>query len=81
MRSAGGRRNVLEQVKRTIEEFHMIQPGDKIITGVSGGADSMCLFHVLLTLSEELDIRLHVVHVNHLLRKEAGEEEEYGIPF
>ncbi len=80
---------MLEQVKRTIEEFHMIQPGDKIITGVSGGADSMCLFHVLLTLSEELDIRLHVVHVNHLLRKEAGEEEEYvrtvciqnGIPY
>lgn len=68
---------MLEQVKQTIEEFHMIQPGDKIITGVSGGADSMCLLHVLLTLSEALDIRLHVVHVNHLLRKEAEEEAEY----
>lgn len=68
---------MLDQVKQTIQEFHMLQPGDKIITGVSGGADSMSLFHILLELSEIMDIQIHVVHINHLLRKEADEEEAY----
>lgn len=68
---------MLAQVKQTIQEFHMLQPGDKVITGVSGGADSMSLLHVLLELSETMDIRVHVVHINHLLRTEADEEEAY----
>lgn len=68
---------MLRQVQNTINEFHMTESGDKVIIGVSGGADSMCLFTALQELADRLDIRLHVVHVNHLLRKEAGEEEEY----
>lgn len=68
---------MLEQVQRTVEEFHMTDPGDKIIIGVSGGADSVCLLLVLQELTEELGIQLHVVHVNHLLRREAEEEEAY----
>lgn len=68
---------MLEQVRKTIEEFHMAEAGDKIIVGVSGGADSICLLTVLRELSEVMSLRLHVVHINHMLRKEAQEEEEY----
>lgn len=68
---------MLKQVQKTIEEFHMIEDGDKIVIGVSGGADSMCLFTVLQELSDHRKLQLHVVHVNHLLRKEADEEEAY----
>lgn len=79
---------MLQQVRKTIEEFHMLEAGDMVITGVSGGADSMCLLAVLQELAEPMKLQLHVVHVNHLLRQAAGEEacyvqefcESQGIP-
>lgn len=80
---------MLERVQRTIDEFHMLEQGDRIVVGVSGGADSVCLLMVLWELGKEKDIQLYGVHVNHLLRQEAQEEEDYvkelcdrlGIPF
>ena len=35
---------------------------------VSGGPDSVCLLHILYTLRKELDINLHIAHLNHQLR-------------
>lgn len=46
-----------------------------MLVGVSGGPDSVALLHVLWVLSEELDIVLHVVHLNHMLRGEAADED------
>lgn len=68
---------MLQQVRKTVEEFHMLEAGDGVVIGVSGGADSMCLLTVLQELAEPLELRLYVVHVNHLLRREAEEEEDY----
>lgn len=67
----------------------MIARGDRVIAGVSGGADSVCLFFVLLELRQTLDFELIVVHVNHGLRGESADADEqfvrnlcgrYGIP-
>ena len=49
-----------------------------MILGVSGGADSICLFYVLKKLSEELPLSLRVAHVNHGIR---GEEAEADAAF
>ena len=68
---------MIERVRKTIQEFHMLEPGDGVVVGVSGGADSMCLLQVLTELAEEFALKLHVVHVNHLLRTEADIEENY----
>ena len=46
----------------------MIENGDKIIVGVSGGADSICLLFVLIQLQKEIPFELVCVHVNHGLR-------------
>ena len=56
----------------------LIAMGDKIVIGVSGGKDSVCLLHVLNELREELNLELLVVHVNHLIRgEEAREDAEF----
>ena len=39
-----------------------------MVVGVSGGADSVCLLHVLAKWQKRLGIKLHVAHLNHRLR-------------
>lgn len=74
----GTRKSKLEQkVLQTISEYELIEKNDKIIIGVSGGPDSMCLLDCLFCLKDELKIQIYVAHINHMLRKEAKEETKY----
>ena len=66
-----------EKVLKTIQKYDLISPQDKIVIGVSGGPDSMCLLDILNSLKEKLKIEIIVAHVNHMIRKEADEETEY----
>lgn len=69
---------MLNKIKNFIDKYNMIQKGDRIVVGVSGGADSVCLFDVLLKLAPVYGHTLFVVHVNHGIRgKEADEDEAY----
>ena len=68
---------MIEKVKRYIEKYHMIAEQDTIVVGVSGGADSVCLLLVLLELQKEQNYTIQVVHVNHLIRKDAAEDAAY----
>jgi len=70
--------DVLKQVRRTIETYGLLAPGDGVVVGVSGGPDSLCLLHVLLRLREEYRLRLHVAHLNHSARgAEADADAEF----
>lgn len=51
-----------------INKYHMLHPGDRVVVGVSGGADSVCLLHLLRRLKGELRIELKAVHIHHGLR-------------
>ena len=78
-----------EKVFAYIREHHMLQAGDRVVAGVSGGADSVCLLFLLLEWQKEVPMDIAVVHVNHGIRAEAGEDARYveelcgdrGIPF
>lgn len=67
---------MLEKIRRYVEKWHMIEKGDKIVVGVSGGADSICLLFVLLKLQRELSFELICVHVNHGLRGDDADADE-----
>ena len=66
-----------EKVLKTIKKYNLINERDKVVIGVSGGPDSICLLHILNSLKEELKIELYVAHVNHMLREAADSETEY----
>jgi len=59
---------VIEKVRNTIINKSLIEKGEHIVAGVSGGPDSVCLLHVLHRLSEEFGLSLYAVHINHCLR-------------
>lgn len=80
---------VLRKLRRLAEDYHMLPPGSLILVAVSGGADSMCLLHALLTLRDQASITVAAAHFNHQLRPEAVAEERFvrdwcaqrGVPF
>ena len=59
---------LLDTVRKTISEYGLIEKGDKVLCAVSGGADSMCLLDVVLSLKDELALSVYVANVNHLIR-------------
>lgn len=66
-----------EQFLKTIKKFNLINDGDSIVVGVSGGPDSICLLTMLNKFKHKLNIKIYVAHINHMLRQEADSETEY----
>ena len=69
---------MVEKVLADIKDKNLIDKGDTIIVGLSGGPDSVCLLHVLKSIEESMNIMIVAVHVNHMLRgQDSFEDEEY----
>jgi tRNA(Ile)-lysidine synthase len=70
--------DALRQVWQTIEAYDLIQGGEVVVVGVSGGPDSLCLLHILQRLSPVYNLALHVAHLHHGLRgAEADADAEF----
>ena len=81
---------VRSNVFKALNEYKMLENTDEIIVGFSGGADSVCLLHILYSLKSEIGYSLKAVHINHGIRGDEAERDEkfaeqfclkYGIPF
>lgn len=70
------KKNILEQTETYIRDHGMIEKGDVVIAGVSGGADSVCLLFVLCELRERLGFEVQACHVNHGLRGADADADE-----
>ena len=70
-----------EKILETIKKYNMIENGEKVVLAVSGGPDSICMLDILNDIKndETIDINFEIVvaHVNHMIRKEAEEDEKY----
>ena len=66
---------VLNALQKTIAAHQMSAPGETVLVGVSGGADSVCLLHALKTLQKELEIHLAAAHLNHGIRGEEADRD------
>lgn len=65
-----------QRVKEYIRRYHMLNSEDRVIAGVSGGADSICLLFMLMELKKEMGFEVTAVHVHHGLRGEAADADE-----
>ena len=80
---------LLDQVRAFARESDVLRPGDLLVVAVSGGPDSVVLLHALREMAPELGLALHVAHLDHGLRGEAGRGDarfvaelarEWGLP-
>lgn len=79
-----------EKLRALCAQYDMLPAGARILCAVSGGADSMCMLHLLHALAPERGFTVHAAHFNHRLRgEESQRDEEFvrawcrrnGIPF
>lgn len=71
---------MIEKVREYIGEKGLLSYGGSVVVGLSGGADSVCLFRILISLREEYGISLYAVHVNHGIRgAEAARDECFSV--
>jgi tRNA(Ile)-lysidine synthase len=68
---------VLTQAQRAIATHRLLAPRDRVLVGVSGGADSVALLHVLVSLRPTLRLALRVVHLDHGLRAVSREDASF----
>lgn len=71
---------IIDKIYRYIEQNNMLTDCERVVIGLSGGADSVCLLMVLKGYIEKkhLQTELCAVHVNHGIRQEAGDDEEFA---
>ena len=70
---------IVDRVNNYIVDNQMINTGDRIVLGLSGGADSVCLLLLLLDLAGRLGYAsedIFAVHINHMIRGQEADEDE-----
>lgn len=63
---------MIHKVFDFIKQNRILEDGDSVLLGVSGGADSVCMLYVLDALKDKMSLKLSVVHINHMIRGEAA---------
>ena len=70
-----------KKVLETIEKYNLIENGDKLVLGVSGGPDSISMLKILNDIRNDKNLHMEfdiiVAHVNHMIREEAKEDEKF----
>jgi tRNA(Ile)-lysidine synthase len=68
--------NLVKKIQENIFRYELFERGAKIVVGVSGGPDSVCLLDALCKLKEKYDLHLIVAHVNYGLRGKYSDLDE-----
>ena len=73
------KKTLIHKVVDTIKTYQLIETGDMLVLGVSGGPDSIIMLDILLKIkqSKQISFDFVVAHINHMIREEAKEDEEF----
>lgn len=73
--------SLLAKVLETIKRYNLIENGDRLVLGVSGGPDSIAMLNILNDIRNDKKLHIEfdiiVAHVNHLIREEAKDDERF----
>ncbi len=69
-------KKLIRKVDQTLRNHSMIQTGDTVLAGVSGGPDSVALIHILHSLSAKYALKLAIAHLNHGLRPSEADRDQ-----
>jgi tRNA(Ile)-lysidine synthase len=58
------------KVLKTVKKYNMLSKGDRVLIGVSGGADSIALLEFFVSVKEKYDLDICVAHIEHGIRGE-----------
>lgn len=72
-------KSLIKKIQTFIHRHNLWKEGDKIIVGVSGGPDSVCLLDILVKLAKKNKFELLVAHVNYGLRASDSDRDEYFV--
>jgi tRNA(Ile)-lysidine synthase len=67
---------ILSKVEHTLITHRMVQTGDTVLVGVSGGPDSVALVDILLALGPKFSFKVAIAHLNHCLRRDESKRDE-----
>ncbi|MFA4842467.1 MAG: tRNA lysidine(34) synthetase TilS [Candidatus Omnitrophota bacterium] len=67
---------MIGKVEDTIKRYRLLNKGDRVVIGVSGGPDSVALLYILHGLSKEWKLKLHIAHLDHRLRAGSAQDRE-----
>ena len=60
--------DLIGQATDTIKKHSMLKAGQRVLVGLSGGPDSVCLLAVLKRIKDDYNLTVHAMYVNHNLR-------------
>ena len=70
-----------DKVLNTINKYNLINDGDRVILGVSGGPDSIAMLNILNDIKNDKNLHMNfdiiVAHVNHMIREEAIDDQRF----
>ena len=70
-----------DKVLNTINKYNLINDGDRIVLGVSGGPDSIAMLNILKDIRNDKNLHMNfdiiVAHVNHMIREEAIDDQRF----
>ena len=62
--------NIVEQVQNVLYQCNLFSNfNQNLVVAVSGGPDSICLLDALVKISANIPFNIHVIHINHKIRK------------
>ncbi|MDD2702665.1 MAG: tRNA lysidine(34) synthetase TilS [Candidatus Omnitrophica bacterium] len=67
----------LERIRQTVRKYRLVKKNDRVLVAVSGGPDSTALLCALYSLKKELDLKLHVAHLDHGLREDSAKDRKF----
>lgn len=79
-----------EVIKNYIKKQNLLTQGSKVVVGISGGADSVCLLDFLCSIRQDMKLEIFGVHIHHGIRGESADQdaefskklcEKYEVPY